>query len=186
MNDKPAVPIFDGHNDALLRLRTNRDEGPESFVAGGDRGHLDLPKAIAGGFAGGMFACFTPSPKDKKKVVRTHDGYEEEFPPTPETAVAQKTTIDLAADLFRIEALSAGQFKVARTVDEIESYLKTGTVAATLHIEGAEAIDTELNALGSSLSGGPPFDRPGPGVGRMRLPRACRSNSRAARISAPA
>ena len=147
MNDKPAVLIFDGHNDALLRLRNNPDEGPESFVAGSDRGHLDLPKAIAGGFAGGIFACFTPSPKGKKKVVRTHDGYEEEFPPTPEIAVAQKTTIDLAADLFRIETLSAGRFKVARTVAEIEDCLKTGTVAATLHIEGAEAIDTDLNAL---------------------------------------
>lgn len=147
MNDKPAVPIFDGHNDALLRLRNNRDESPESFIAGGDRGHLDLPKAKAGGFAGGMFACFVPSPKGEKKILRTASGYEESFPPTPGLDEAQTTTFGLAADLFRIEALSKGAFKVARSAADIRDCLETETIAATLHIEGAEAIDTDLNAL---------------------------------------
>jgi len=148
MSEGPLVPIFDGHNDALLRLHSNEDEGPKSFIAGGERGHLDLPRAKAGGFAGGMFACFTPSPKGaKQKILRTSGGYEEAFPPTPDIALAARTTLALAADLFRIEAFSEGQFKVARTVAEIRDCLKTGTVAATLHIEGAEAIDTDLNAL---------------------------------------
>ncbi|MEM7042618.1 MAG: dipeptidase [Pseudomonadota bacterium] len=148
MNDGPLVPIFDGHNDALLRLRRHADEGPETFIDGGQRGHLDLPKAKAGGFAGGMFACFTPSPKEpKQKVVRTKSGYEEGFPQTPDIAEAERVTFGLAADLFRIEALAEGRFKVATSAAEIERCLKTGTVAATLHIEGAEAIDPDLNAL---------------------------------------
>ncbi|MGI9508058.1 MAG: dipeptidase [Geminicoccaceae bacterium] len=148
MSEQPIIPIFDGHNDALLRLRNNQDEGPESFIAGSARGHLDLPKAREGGFAGGMFACFVPSPKgEKKRVMRTASGYEESFPPTPELGEAQATTFGLAADLFRIEARSNGAFKVARSAADIRACLETRTIAATLHIEGAEAIDTDLNAL---------------------------------------
>jgi len=148
MSDGPLVPIFDGHNDALLRLRMHDDEGPESFVEGVERGHLDLPRAKAGGFAGGMFACFTPSPKGKRqKVVRTTDGYKESFPQTPELEEATTTTFGLAADLFRIEALSGGAFRVARSAADIRDCLASGTIAATLHIEGAEAIDADLDRL---------------------------------------
>jgi len=148
MSEGSLVPIFDGHNDALLRLRSHPDDGPERFVAGVDHGHLDLPRALAGGFAGGMFACFTPSPRGKKqKILRTQSGYEESFPQTPSQADAAHTTLGLAADLFRIEALSEGKFRVARSAADIRDCLKAGAVAATLHIEGAEAIDTDLNAL---------------------------------------
>ena len=148
MNDRPMVPVFDGHNDALLRLYNNDDESPASFIAGGERGHLDLKKAETGGFAGGMFACFVPSRKSNRSVVRrTGDGYEESFPATPSQPDALKTTLSLAADLFRIEALSAGRFKVARSAGDIETCIAKNIVAATLHIEGAEAIDPELNAL---------------------------------------
>ncbi|MEZ5935075.1 MAG: dipeptidase [Alphaproteobacteria bacterium] len=148
MSEQPMVPIFDGHNDALLRLFKHADEGPSTFIDGGGRGHLDLPKAKEGHFAGGMFACFTPSAKaEGQAVTRTVGGYEEAFPPTPEQADALRTTLALAADLFRIEALSAGRFKVARTADEIEDCIRTDVIAATLHIEGAEAIDPEMQAL---------------------------------------
>ena len=148
MNDRPMVPIFDGHNDALLRLYNNEDESPTSFLTGGERGHLDLKKAEAGGFAGGMFACFVPSKKANRSTVRRKgQGYEEAFPATPAQPDALKTTLSLAADLFRIEALSKGRFKVARTAGDIEACIAEGVVAATLHIEGAEAIDPKLDAL---------------------------------------
>jgi len=49
-----AVPVFDGHNDVLLAER--------SFLEPSDDGHLELPRARAGGFAGGFFAIFTPHP----------------------------------------------------------------------------------------------------------------------------
>ena len=148
MTDGPLVPIFDGHNDALLRLRMQEDESPESFIDGVERGHLDLPRAKAGGFAGGMFACFTPSPKGKlRRIARTDNGYEESFPPTPPFADAAETTAGLAADLFRIEALSGGQFSVATSAADIRDCMQSSKVAATFHIEGAEAIDPDLNAL---------------------------------------
>ena len=54
------IPIFDGHNDSLLRLP---DRGGErSFLARSEEGHLDLPRAREAGFAGGFFAIFVPSP----------------------------------------------------------------------------------------------------------------------------
>ncbi len=66
MPSPKPIPIFDGHNDALLRL--NRREGGNAvaaFLDGEEKGHLDLPKARSGGFAGGLFAIFVPSPKRK-------------------------------------------------------------------------------------------------------------------------
>ena len=54
------LPIFDGHNDTLLRL-WRRELPTSSFFERGEEGHLDLPRAREGGFAGGLFACFVPS-----------------------------------------------------------------------------------------------------------------------------
>lgn len=148
MTNGKIVPIFDGHNDALLRLHMNADESAETFVAGVERGHLDLPRAKAGGFAGGMFACFVPSKKgEKQQITRTVQGYEEAFPPTPDLGEAARITLGLAADLFRIEAASAGRFKVVRTAAEIGDCIDKEVIAASLHIEGAEAIDPDLDAL---------------------------------------
>src|SRR3954453_2085810 len=52
------TPVFDGHNDALLRA------GATELMAGRPDGHLDVPRAraggVAGGGAGGIFAVFTP------------------------------------------------------------------------------------------------------------------------------
>ena len=63
-------------------------------------------------------------------------------------AYAQDITISVAARLFRLEAESAGQVKVVRTVDELRSCLQRGILAAVLHFEGAEAIDPQqLDAL---------------------------------------
>lgn len=148
MSDQPMVPIFDGHNDTLLRLQNQADENPRTFLEGGERGHLDFPKAKAGHLAGGIFACFTPSPKTgRKALTRTTGGYEEALPGAPDQPDALGLTLALAADLFRIEAQSEGRFKVARTAGEIESCIERGVMAGTLHIEGAEAIDVGLNSL---------------------------------------
>ncbi|MEL6963893.1 MAG: dipeptidase [Pseudomonadota bacterium] len=148
MKNQPQVPIFDAHNDALLRLVTRTDDGPEAFVQGVEHGHLDLPRAEAGGLVGGIFACFVPSPKTpRQKVKRTVGGYEEGFPASLDQAEALQKTVAMAASLFRIEALSEGRFKVVTNVSQIEDCLASGAMAASLHIEGAEAIDTDLNAL---------------------------------------
>jgi membrane dipeptidase len=57
-----TIPIFDGHNDVLLRLFDKHSPGVERlFLKGENDGQLDLPRALKGGFAGGMFAIFISS-----------------------------------------------------------------------------------------------------------------------------
>jgi membrane dipeptidase len=54
------IPVFDGHNDALLRLSMAKDD-PVAMFRDGGKGHVDLPKARAGGMVGGFFALFSPT-----------------------------------------------------------------------------------------------------------------------------
>jgi hypothetical protein len=66
----PPVPIFDGHNDVLLRLyRRGGTEGSRAFLDGEEKGHLDLPKAVEGGLVGGLFAVFVPSSKPSSETA---------------------------------------------------------------------------------------------------------------------
>ena len=141
-----AVPVFDGHNDVLLRLWGKTDGDPVAdFVNGVNEGHLDLPRMIKGGFAGGFFAIFVPSPNN----VNPAD--DEEFNPSPASEVGQQAalaaTVDMAALLFRIERAAPDRFKVCRTVSDIRAAMAAGQVAALLHIEGAEAIDAGFRSL---------------------------------------
>jgi hypothetical protein len=62
MTSPRRVPIFDGHNDVLLRLyRRGGTDAPRAFLEGEGKGQLDLPMVRQGGFAGGLFAIFVPS-----------------------------------------------------------------------------------------------------------------------------
>jgi membrane dipeptidase len=147
MPDAP-LPVFDGHNDTLLRLAGRPPADPRAFLERGEAGHLDLPRAREGGFAGGMFALFVPSRrKREQKPERTDNGYDVPLPEAPKLADAQRATLALAASLFRIEAASDGRLKVVRSARELRACLADGTLAAVLHIEGAEAIDPELDML---------------------------------------
>ncbi len=47
------LPIFDGHNNTLLHLHLQKRGGGRSFFVEGKNGHIDLPRAKRGGFAGG-------------------------------------------------------------------------------------------------------------------------------------
>jgi membrane dipeptidase len=147
MSDAP-LPVFDGHNDALLRLAMQKQGEQRSFLERADTGHLDLPRAREGGFAGGMFALFVPSKrKREQKPEQTEKGYDVPLPEPPKLAEAQRTTLNMAANLFRIEAASDGALTVGRTTSELRECIGNGTLAAVLHIEGCEAIDPELDML---------------------------------------
>ena len=60
-----SVPIFDGHNDVLLRLY-RQDDAAKAFMEGDGKGQLDFPRAKEGNLAGGMFAIFVPSPQRQR------------------------------------------------------------------------------------------------------------------------
>src|SRR5271169_4235965 len=65
MTSPRRVPIFDGHNDVLLRLyRRGGADASRAFLEGEAKGQLDLPMARQGGFVGGLFAIFVPSSDD--------------------------------------------------------------------------------------------------------------------------
>lgn len=135
-----TLPIFDGHNDTLLRLYGATPDTDSFFGAG--KGHIDMPRARAGGLAGGFFAVYVPADPSVPKPERW-----DELPPALDLAYAQRVALGMTALLFRLEDQSEGQLKVVRSADEIAGCIETGTMAAILHFEGAEAIDTELNAL---------------------------------------
>jgi membrane dipeptidase len=151
MTASTGLPIFDGHNDTLLSLYTGERGEGATFFERSEKGHIDLPRARAGGFGGGFFAVFIPPEEERESADRsqfaTPDGFEVPLPLPLEHSYAQRVAIAVSASLFRIEAASDGQLKVVRTTDELAACLRDGVVAAILHFEGAEAIDPELDAL---------------------------------------
>jgi membrane dipeptidase len=141
------IPVFDGHNDTLLNLRL-RSKG-RSFFERSDVGHIDLPRALEGGFGGGFFACFAPTVgwDEESALTVTNYGYEVGEAPSLDPSQAKRTADELASLLFRIEAESEGQVRIVRAVEEIEGCLESGTLAAILHFEGAENLGPDPGAL---------------------------------------
>lgn len=140
-------PIFDGHNDVLLRLwSSHRDNPVDAFLNGTASGHIDLPRIRKGGLAGGLFAAYVPSPKDTTQSVPENAGL---FVPhaTPTMESAREVTFSLIATLLRIEAESAGQARICRSVADIRHCMAQGILAMVMHIEGAEALDPSLELL---------------------------------------
>ncbi len=148
----PRVPIFDGHNDVLLRLyRRGGPDAPRAFLEGEAKGQLDLPKAREGGFAGGLFAIFVPSRDGAtgpggETPPQNADSAAPALPPV-ESTPAQRAVFSMVSLLLRIERESQGRVRVCRTVEDIRQCLKDDVLAPVLHIEGAEAIDPEFEIL---------------------------------------
>jgi membrane dipeptidase len=149
------IPIFDGHNDALLRLHLRGGaDAVTAFLKGEDKGHLDLPKARKGGFAGGLFAIFVPSPKRKERAGSATPQQDtggiignDPVPPAVDMAEAQRVVFAMASLLLQIERESEGRVRVCRNAGDIERCLAEDVLAAVLHIEGAEAIDANFELL---------------------------------------
>jgi membrane dipeptidase len=138
-----AFPIvFDGHNDVLLRLGEPDGGGPGAFFERNEEGHLDLPRAREGGFGGGFFAVWIPSPKEQPGE-RTPNG----LPPALDAAYAMRRSMAAVATLFKIEDRSVREFRIVRSASELQRCLDDEVMPAVLHLEGADAIDTDLDAL---------------------------------------
>jgi membrane dipeptidase len=134
--------VFDGHNDALTR------DDHALLVSGRDGGHLDLPRMRAGGLRGAIFAVFTSSPDFDWTPVQRDDGVRAYAPAKPVSQLEAAASATRAAG--RLAALErAGHVRIARTAADLDAVHgdPDGPPAAVLHIEGAEAIDPELEAL---------------------------------------
>jgi membrane dipeptidase len=148
---KNLMPVFDGHNDTLLDIFRPDRKVERSFFERSEHGHIDLPRARAGGFAGGFFAIYTPNRwrrgQPKPKLQRTPDGVIYPLPGQVEQPYALEYTVMLASQLLRVEAESRGKLKVVRTAGEIERCLKNNVTAAIMHVEGAEFVDADFYSL---------------------------------------
>jgi membrane dipeptidase len=152
MTSPIPVPIFDGHNDVLLRLHLRAGaDAPRSFLEGAAKGHLDLPKATEGGFAGGLFAVFVPSPRRSDAPASETPGPDAQTlprtAPPVDLASAQSVALGMISLLLRIEAASHGRVRICDGVADIAQCMRDGVLAAVLHMEGAEAIDANLEML---------------------------------------
>ena len=134
--------VFDGHNDVLTR------EDHAGLVGGRRGGHLDLPRMRAGGMRGGIFAIFSPSPGDTWTQVHTRSDGVVEVPyadPLPQRDAAAHARS--AADRL-LAAERAAHLRVARGIADVDAARADGgPPVAVLHLEGAEAIDPDLEEL---------------------------------------
>ncbi|MEM6421272.1 MAG: dipeptidase [Pseudomonadota bacterium] len=163
MDDAAAAPdaVFDGHNDTVLRLELAARAGkPRAFAVndlqartdGEERSgfrarplDIDLPRAAQGGFAGGLFAMFTPSGNGRSGSDETPDDVVQDGVVNQATALAFTTA--LFARLRQLARAHPERFSLAYTAGEVRAAMAEGRVAAVPHIEGAECIDTDLAAL---------------------------------------
>jgi membrane dipeptidase len=186
--------FFDGHNDSLTRADHAR------FASGREGGHLDLPRMKAAGMRGGIFAVFIRNPEtaDYQPAKSNRPGGAGPAPELDHGFAAAASTV-AAGRLAAMEA--AGAMTVARSISDIDAAFEGDALAdgdaaaaagsdapadgvaaarrpvAVLHLEGAEAIDADLEALDFWYSAGlrslgPVWSRPnafGHGV-RFRYP----------------
>lgn len=141
-----AVPVFDGHNDTILKLEISaRHEQPIDFTEAGTKLDIDLHKARAGNFAGGFFAMYTPSQfLGRGEEFRMDD-------PANFTAVDQSVALDFTLAMFaRLRRMSRDlpdDLAICSDGADIRTAMASNKIAILPHIEGAACIDTNFNAL---------------------------------------
>jgi len=69
------------------------------------------------------------------------------MPPEMTHAEAQHDALTMAGLLHWMERAAPGDFRVCRSVTEIRAAMKEGVIAGVMHMEGAEAIGPDLDAL---------------------------------------
>src|SRR3954447_12012301 len=116
-----VIAVFDGHNDALTR------DDADDFAAGRAGGHLDVPRARAGGVSGGIFAAFARG----------------------ERRASRRAAVKVTDEVFgRLETLERdGHVRIALGPGDLDAAREEGVLAAVKHLEGAEAVDPGLEAL---------------------------------------
>ena len=153
MKEHPLAdtPFLDGHNDFLLRLLRAPAAREQTWLKGDGTGHLDLPRMRDAGFAGGFFAIYVSSPHEADEpdyqAMMDSPPYDLPLPALMSAEQTQSTALQMAGHLMWMERASQGALKICRTAAELRTCLEAGTIAAVMHMEGAEAIGPDLDAL---------------------------------------
>jgi len=146
--------VFDGHNDTLLKLeRFGCSTDSSEFFDGYEQTNIDLPRARAAGFAGGFFAMFVPSTMEKTDFSRFDPRDPANFAEIDQED-ALRYTNRMFSRALRLEKASKGQVKIVTGGDQIRTCAQNDQLAMLMHIEGAEAIDKDFNALEVLYSAG--------------------------------
>lgn len=163
-NRSEFPPIFDGHNDTVMSLMGQGFDGPggRSFFEWSEKGHIDLPRARAGGLGGGFYAVLARSKKpappnadpstgagslERAREVGTAFSPTEGWPPPLPLDEAQSDALDRLGILLRVAEESNGQVEIIRTAAQLQHCLDNGIHAMLLHFEGADPLDPEGLAL---------------------------------------
>ena len=93
-------PVFDGHNDLLLRLHNAPHNREVIWLLGEGKGHLDLPRMRAGGFMGGFPAIYIPSPSDGTDFMQAMQNppFNLPLPPLIDADQAMPIALSMAAN----------------------------------------------------------------------------------------
>jgi len=145
------IPFFDGHNDFLLRLMFGSNEREEVWLGNAGKGHLDLARMKQAGFAGGLFAIFVPpisgGPPPDFASLMANPPYDLPMPPKMTHGEAQPMALTMAGLLHWMERAAPDDFKVCCTAEEVREAISNNIIAGVMHMEGAEAIGPDLDAL---------------------------------------
>lgn len=145
------IAFFDGHNDFLLRLWQAPAEREALWLGASGTGHLDLPRMKQSGFTGGLFAIYVPSPPRAPsaayQAAMTQIPYEVPLPDQMTHIEAQPAAFGMAGLLHWMERAAPDDFALCRSAGAVRAANAAGKIGAVMHIEGAEAIAADLDAL---------------------------------------
>ncbi|MFO1201649.1 MAG: dipeptidase [Tabrizicola sp.] len=145
------VPVFDGHNDIVLKIDAAGDARDRLWLQGEGAGHLDLPRMLSSGFAGGFFAVYISSPETADlhafDEIMNNPPYDMPLPELIGHEAAQPVAARMLGHLLWMERAAEGRFRWCRTAGEIRAAMDAGAVAGIIHFEGAEPIGPDLDAL---------------------------------------
>jgi membrane dipeptidase len=136
-------PVIDGHNDVLSHLQD--ENAPDDALLRAGTATITVPSARAGGLAAGLFAVLPPAPP--WEITRTPGGYEIPMAPPVPFEESTRSIAALGARLFRLLAATDGQIRLVKAVGDLDACLQGDALGVIFHMEGAEAIDTQLDAL---------------------------------------
>jgi len=145
------IPFFDGHNDFLLRLQKAPTQRDELWLGSSGTGHLDLGRMKQAGFAGGLFAIYVPSvnngPATDFQALMATAPFEVPLPGMMTHEQAQPVALAMAGLLHWMERAAPDDFTVCRSASAVRAAFKNKKIAGVMHMEGAEAIGPDLDAL---------------------------------------
>jgi membrane dipeptidase len=140
--------VFDGHNDVLLRLWRTKAAGGDpvaEFMNGTPNGHIDGPRAKAGGLAGGLCAIYIPSGDLVLKEPDARGHYETPLAAPLDYQPSLDIALEKAAIALKLD--QAGAWRLCRSIADIRKAMNDNIFAAVMHMEGCEAIDPDLDNL---------------------------------------